>query len=1230
MRPIPNIILLSLVLSLLPIVLLKAQCTQQTICIDQNDGFPELNIGFDRKGWTADLAAISESYQVTLELESPNGCECIAIESIEIEVVFDEIVDDRAAFYGDPGCVGPLFFHVMNCGETDPIACNTDLIINNLDDPFPIPDPITIEDDDADLSFGSFVGIDFIPIVNAFCTNDRDIISQGVYEAEFEVCFTINYRSEDPEEILFLDDIMSCTALTDLEGPDGFIEYEWEQTSGGNLDSNNQVLEDATAGDYNLLVVDENGCIQEDQLELIVIPAFSINADPLDTLTTCSDRLDTFFIETTPRINPRDLDYDWTGPGGISGDTEFIELLNPGTYNIEVTNEDDCVEIVSIEVVSINTTAAQIQEGSTIDICSASPTTLTAFIAPQDTSLYIYDWVFGLDTLFNAGPSLPINRPGMYSLLQTDTIGCATTMANIMVNVAQARTCNDGNTCTTNDMETVSSDGTVCEPCAGVSFDCCVFNANIGDPCDDGDPITANDTLDSNCNCAGTFECPALMLNIGDACDDGNPATMNDTVDANCNCAGEFDCPALILNIGDSCDDGNINTSNDTVDANCNCVGTFECPALSLNIGDRCDDGNPNTRDDTVDANCNCVGEFDCPVLMMNIGDLCDDGDTNTVGDIIDINCNCTGQLNFDCPVLMLNFGAACDDNDPLTGNDVVNSNCECVGTPLFDCPALMLNIGEACDDGDPQTGNDVVDANCNCVGDVIFDCPALGLNVGDQCDDANPDTSNDMVDGNCNCMGTFECPGLMLNIGDACDDGNPLTGNDTVDANCDCVGDELFDCPVLMLDIGDNCDDNDPLTGNDTVDANCDCIGDPLFDCPTLMLDIGDNCDDGDPLTGNDTVDANCNCVGEALFDCPTLMMNIGDNCDDGDPLTGNDTVDANCNCVGEALFDCPTLMMNIGDNCDDGDPNTVGDIVDSTCTCAGQLDFDCPTLMLNIGAACDDGDPLTDNDIVDTNCNCVGEALFDCAALMLNIGDSCDDGDSTTENDIVDGNCDCIGDPAFDCPALLLNIGDDCEDGDPGTENDTVDSNCNCVGTDIDLCSTTTLVNIPCNDSNPCTVNDVVVNGEDGFVCIPCSGTPVDCDSQFTEVRDCDDGNPSSLNDIETILSCDGSICVPCQGTVPNTTIYITNVISLGEINDNNFGIFPSNPIEVVDLSIFDRYGNLVHRITNTLVDSNGLQWDARVNNNFVEQGVYVYRLEYILNSENQVQFGGLTIIR
>jgi hypothetical protein len=73
------------------------------------------------------------------------------------------------------------------------------------------------------------------------------------------------------------------------------------------------------------------------------------------------------------------------------------------------------------------------------------------------------------------------------------------------------------------------------------------------------------------------------------------------------------------------------------------------------------------------------------------------------------------------------------------------------------------------------------------------------------------------------------------------------------------------------------------------------------------------------------------------------------------------------------------------------------------------------------------------------------------------------------------------------------------------------------------------------PCDDGDPCSNNDEeTVNTSDGTICIPCAGTPIDCTNGAISVVACNDGNPSTINDVQSILNCDGSVCVPCAGVL------------------------------------------------------------------------------------------------
>lgn len=221
-------------------------------------------------------------------------------------------------------------------------------------------------------------------------------------------------------------------------------------------------------------------------------------------------------------------------------------------------------------------------------------------------------------------------------------------------------------------------------------------------------------------------DCLELELNIGDPCNDEDETTYEDTVSEGCECVGTpYDCLNLLLNVGDPCDDGNMSTMNDFVTDTCTCVGQptdFDCGDLQLNIGDECDDGDETTLNDVVNEECVCTGEsiFDCPELQANIGDSCDDQNETTINDLVTADCECLGTpLDYDCPELNANIGDSCDDQDSTTMDDIVNENCECIGQSIYDCPELQANIGDSCDDGNPDTVNDTVNDACECIGEV-------------------------------------------------------------------------------------------------------------------------------------------------------------------------------------------------------------------------------------------------------------------------------------------------------------------------------------------------------------------------------------------------------------------------------------------------------------------------------------------------------------------------------
>jgi hypothetical protein len=161
--------------------------------------------------------------------------------------------------------------------------------------------------------------------------------------------------------------------------------------------------------------------------------------------------------------------------------------------------------------------------------------------------------------------------------------------------------------------------------------------------CDDGDPCTIEDVIQSDCSCAGFFAdsdedgtCDAQDLcqgsqEPGTPCDDFDPCTMNDVIISDCFCLGTFTdadfdgtCDANDLcsdgpEPGSSCDDRDDCTIDDIIQSDCTCVGTFAdadndgtCDANDFcegpEAGSACDDGNACTTNDTVQSDCSCSG----------------------------------------------------------------------------------------------------------------------------------------------------------------------------------------------------------------------------------------------------------------------------------------------------------------------------------------------------------------------------------------------------------------------------------------------------------------------------------------------------------------------------------------------------------------------------------------------------------------------------------------------
>jgi hypothetical protein len=234
--------------------------------------------------------------------------------------------------------------------------------------------------------------------------------------------------------------------------------------------------------------------------------------------------------------------------------------------------------------------------------------------------------------------------------------------------------CSDGDVCTTDDTcsggacvsgpPLVCNDGNVCtddscHPATGCTY------VNNAAPCDDSDACTTNDTCaDGACVGGAPVDCddgdvctddscvPATgcaYVNNTDPCNDGDPCTANDACrDGACAGGGPVSCP----DNSDPCTDLACDPTGD--DGNCDAT-------VNVNEGGPCENGDPCSVGETC-AGGTCTGGT--PVDCSHLDNECNVGVCNAA----------TGE----CETQAANEGGTCpDDGDECTSDICVNGTCE-------------------------------------------------------------------------------------------------------------------------------------------------------------------------------------------------------------------------------------------------------------------------------------------------------------------------------------------------------------------------------------------------------------------------------------------------------------------------------------------------------------------------------------------------------------------------
>ncbi|NNE13854.1 MAG: hypothetical protein HKN51_02680 [Saprospiraceae bacterium] len=408
-----------------------AQIEGYSECLDDGDAF----IGLDRKGWTTQVDDLSESYQFDFEIPDQPPLECHGVAYIEVDILFDNTL-----FNIDPACFLGFWTHAfIGCDNNDPLGCPTSTLIY---DESGLNQSLTFVED---FENGDILGVDVVVVIdpsNPACTQTP--ISDGDYVADVEVCITIFYEPLEPEmEVDLGDDIIVCNNdPIELEGPDGFEEYEWD----GPVDSDEQNLQNAIPGVYTLDAYDALGCKSSDEIEIIFSNDIDVafNQPPVVNICAQSEEMIVSIIDGIE--NNSDYDYNWTFPLGGSSNNSQIDITEFGTYVLVVTDENDCTASSSVTVNEIEISFAQIDSLSsdTINICIDQDTSVTAFVPFDDFNNYAFEWIIGIDTIRTQ--EIMISQAGTYILNMNNLVGCPPSSDTLIVTETTPNSAGEGTT----------------------------------------------------------------------------------------------------------------------------------------------------------------------------------------------------------------------------------------------------------------------------------------------------------------------------------------------------------------------------------------------------------------------------------------------------------------------------------------------------------------------------------------------------------------------------------------------------------------------------------------------------------------------------------------------------------------------------------------------------------------------------------------------------------------
>lgn len=207
--------------------------------------------------------------------------------------------------------------------------------------------------------------------------------------------------------------------------------YLWSGPS--SFTANTANISSLYAGTYQLVVTDNNGCIQSKQVTLTQPAAITSTLSPSvyagNVNITCFGAA-TGSINTSPTGGTPGYTYNWNGPSSYTSTSQNISGLIAGSYTLTITDINSCTGLNYITlkeptVLSSSVSSPTVAGGYNIT-CNGASNGAVNLLANGGTTSYTYLWNGPASyTSTSQNPSGLI--AGTYSVLVTDANNCTTT-----------------------------------------------------------------------------------------------------------------------------------------------------------------------------------------------------------------------------------------------------------------------------------------------------------------------------------------------------------------------------------------------------------------------------------------------------------------------------------------------------------------------------------------------------------------------------------------------------------------------------------------------------------------------------------------------------------------------------------------------------------------------------------------------------------------------------------